>query len=94
MQLSKVIFWDINYEQIDWDISARFVIERVLVYGTLLDWKQIQEYYGMSRIRDEMLKSRNLDARALSFLSCIFKIPQSEFRCYMQIQSSQGHWSY
>lgn len=94
MKLSKTIFWDTDYDSIDWDKNARFVMERVMTYGTMADWRAIQGYYGMSKICEEMLESRNLDAKSLSFLSCIFQIPQEKFRCYKQIQSQQGHWNY
>lgn len=94
MNLSKVIFWDTDYGAIDWDNKARYVIERVLMYGTIADWRTIQQQYGMDRIRDEMLQSRDLDPKSLAFLSVIFNIPKDQFRCYTQIQSSPGHWIY
>jgi hypothetical protein len=94
MNLSQVIFWDTDYAKIDWDNKARYVIERVLMYGTVTDWRTIQQRYGMHRIREEMLQSRDLDPKSLSFLSAIFNIPREQFRCYTQIQSSPGHWIY
>lgn len=94
MNISKVIFWDTDYDKIDWELKARYVIERVLMFGTIEDWRAIQQRYGMDRIRDEMLQSRELDPKSLSFLSTIFNIPKDRFRCYTQIQSSQGHWTY
>jgi hypothetical protein len=94
MQLSRVIFWDTDYNSINWEKNARYVIERVLMYGTLNDWGQIKQKYGPDRILREMLQSNNLDAKAISFLSTIFNITQTKFRCYSIIQSTQGHWSY
>lgn len=94
MELSPVLFWDADIDRIDWELKARYVIERVIMYGTLSDWRSIQAFYGKDRIRDEMLQSHDLDAKSLSFLSCIFNISPSQFRCYTQIQSKQGHWSY
>ena len=94
MNLSRVIFWDTDYDKIDWDNKARYVIERVVTYGNMSDWEAIREKYGMSRIRDEMLESRDLDPKTLSFLSCIFDIPKEQFRCYTYIQSNPGHWVY
>lgn len=94
MNLSQVIFWDTDYAKINWDDKARYVIERVLMYGTVADWRAIQQRYGMDRIRDETLQSRDLDPKSLTFLSVIFNIPKDQFRCYTQIQSSPGHWIY
>jgi hypothetical protein len=94
MKLSKVIFWDTNYDRINWEEKARYVIARVLMYGTIEDWKAIKAYYGLERIKNEMLQERYLDKKALSFLSCIFDLPKEKFRCYTEKQSSQAHWNY
>jgi len=91
---SRVLFWETDYDKIDWANKARYVIERVVKFGTVEDWRFIQQYYGMERIRDEMLQSRDLDLKTLSFLSVVFNIPQTQFRCYTQIQSNPGHWVY
>ena len=94
MELSKAIFWDTAYDSIDWRKNARYVIARVIMFGTIEDWKMVQSYYGMDLIKEEMLQARDLDPKSLSFLSCIFKIPKKNFRCYTQIQSNPGHWVY
>lgn len=94
MNLSRVIFWDIDYAQIDFTKSKRFVISRVVQYGTAADWKKIKEYYGLEVIKNEMTKERNLDARSLSFLSCILELPKEKFRCYTDKQLLQEHFSY
>lgn len=94
MNLSRVLFWETNYDTIDWDNHARYVIERVLSFGNMSDWQAIRAYYGMDRIRDEMLQSRDLDRKTLNFLSFIFDIPKEKFRCYNTIQSNPGHWVY
>jgi hypothetical protein len=94
MNLSKVIFWDTQYDTIDWEHKARYVIERVVMYGTVEDWQSIKTFYGMNRIKDEMLQSRDLDAKTLSFLSCIFNIQKEKFRCYTEKQLQPQHWIY
>lgn len=94
MELSPVLFWDTDVRNLDYEKHARYIMEKVIMFGTLDDWKKINEYYGRERIRTEMLKSRVLDPKSLSFLSCIFDIPKQQFKCYTQIQSQSGHWSY
>ncbi len=92
MNLSRVIFWDTHYETINWLNKARFVIERVVMYGTVEDWHAIKDFYGINRIKEEMLQSRDLDAKSLSFLSCVLNIPKEQFRCYIEKQSQPQHW--
>ena len=36
----KRIFWDVNFEQIDYDTKANFVIERVFSRGDVEDIRQ------------------------------------------------------
>jgi hypothetical protein len=94
MELSRVLFWDTDYDKIDWDKKARYVIERVVTRGNWSDWRSVCAYYSLDRIRTEMLQSRDLDKKNLNFLSKLFEIPQEQFRCYMYHQSNPGHWDY
>jgi hypothetical protein len=94
MQLSSVIFWDTNSSMIDWDKRAQFVIQRVVMYGTVQDWEAIKKYYGLNKIRELMLRERELDPKALSFLSCIFGIPKEQFRCSKEKQLTPAHLNF
>ena len=94
MQLSRVIFWDVDYDKIDWDKKARFVIGRVVMYGTVEDWNAIKSYYGLDRIKEEMMQERYLDPKSLSFLSCLFDVPKEQFRCFTEMQSFPKQWNF
>lgn len=94
LTLSRVLFWETDYEKIDWDAKARYVIERVVMYGFLEDWRAIQKYYGMEKIKEVVLQARDFDPKTLSFLRVIFNIPKEKFRCYTTLQSNPGHWVY
>jgi len=94
MTLSKGIFWDAQYDTIDWDKHVRYIIGRVVTRGNWSDWLAIQEYYGLDRIKTEMLQERYLDKKALNFLSKLFNIPKAQFRCYILQQSNPGHWDF
>ena len=48
-QLPPILFWDIDPARLDYDAKARYVIGRVVMYGTLADWKATLEYYGPAR---------------------------------------------
>jgi hypothetical protein len=94
MNLSRVIFWDTDYDKIDWDNKARYVIQRVVTRGNWSDWTTILEYYGLERIKAEMLRERYLDKKTLNFLSKLFDIPKDQFRCYILQQSNPPHWDF
>ncbi len=92
--LSRVLFWETDYDKIDWDGKASYVIERVVMLGFVEDWRAIQQYYGMDKIREAVLVARDFDPKTLSFLSLIFDIPKEKFRCYTTLRSNPGHWVY
>lgn len=94
MQLSPVIFWDVDYKAIDFEKNAAFVIARVATLGRVSDWRAIQSYYGNERITAEVVQVRDLDAITLSFLSCVLDIPKEKFRCYTNQQSTPKHWNF
>jgi hypothetical protein len=92
--LPPILFWDIDPDKLDYDAKARYVIGRVVMYGSLADWKATLAYYGPERIRDEMLLERYLDKKTLNYLSFYFDVPKTEFRCYTLQQSTPKHWDY
>lgn len=94
LSLSKILFWDADPEAIDYERHARDVIARVVMRGNWSDWQAIKAYYGLDRIREEMLQVRHLDPKSLAFLSILFGIPKAQFRCYTYQQSNPGHWIY
>lgn len=92
--LSPIIFWDTDPSKIDWDKRLAFVIARAVMYGVLSDWKAVCTYYGLDRIREEMIEVRNLDPKSLHFLSLILNVPKEQFRCYTNQQFQTPHWNY
>ena len=65
-QLSAVLFWDLDREHLDAERYSAGLIQRVLEYGTLQDWRLTRDYYGMDRIVAECKRLRTLDPMALS----------------------------
>ena len=51
-QLSKSLFWDVDFNTIGWEKNAPYVVERILSRGMWEDFKTILEYYGKSRIKE------------------------------------------
>ncbi len=94
MQLNRSIFWDTNFDTIDWQKQRGDVIDRVLHYGDINDWREIQNFYGQAIIREEILNRRYLNKKVMSFCSAIFDIPLNQFRCYNTEPSIKQHWNY
>lgn len=45
--LNKRMFWDVDFEQIDFNNRHRFVIERVFERGDVEDIRELRRFYGM-----------------------------------------------
>ena len=93
-KLSRTLFWDVDYNTIDMDKNAPFIVERVLNRGTIEDFRAILKYYGKQGLKDIALHIRYLDKKALHFCSAFFNAPIETFRCYTQKQLNQTHWDY
>lgn len=91
---SSNLFWDTDEATIDTEKNVRFIVERVLSRGRLVDWFALVKLYGLERIKKESMKIRYLDQVTLNFCSTMFNVPKSKFRCYKQPQSIQQLWQY
>lgn len=91
-QFSPHLFWDVNRDLLNMDENAGQIIERVLGYGLLQDWKLIQHYYGLNRIGEVCKHLRNLDEVSMHFIARLTQTPYSEFQCYKNKQSTKSHW--
>ncbi len=94
LNLSKTLFWDTDINKLNYEKHARHIIERVLTHGMLKDWFEIKHYYGLERIKVEVLKIRYLDKVTLNFCSKYFKLPKKQFKCYNTEQSIRQLWNY
>jgi hypothetical protein len=90
---SQHLFWDMDLSDFDFEKHKAFFIQRVLEYGKMSDWKLIKTLYGMEEIKAASLNARSLDAVTLSFVSTIFNIDKTEFRCYKHRQLFPNLWN-
>lgn len=84
---SPNLFWDVSIASIDMLKHKRYIIQRVLEYGTLSDWKAIKAMYGVKTIAEEMKQVRSLDDKTLHFICTAANVKKEEFRCYTTKQS-------
>jgi hypothetical protein len=79
---SKHLFWDVDINTFDFELHKSHLTQKVLEYGMMKDWELLKKVYGLETIKEISLNLRSLDVVTLSFLSAIFNIDKSEFRCY------------
>ncbi len=93
-KLSPHLFWDVDIQSIDAEIHKTYIVGRVVMYGTIEDWKIIKEQIGLDEIGRVAVNIRDLDPKSCSFLSMVTNIPIEEFRCYTMKQSLPPHWNF
>ena len=81
-QLSPVLFWDMDKENLDTEQHSAGLIQRVLEHGTLQDWRLTRDYYGLDRIVADCKLLRTLDPMALSFICAMTNTNKEDYRCY------------
>jgi hypothetical protein len=79
---NKRIFWDVDFEKIDYDSKANFVIERVFERGDVDDIRNCRRYYGDEKVTEALLNAKFLPERTLYLASAVLDKPLEEFRCY------------
>jgi hypothetical protein len=77
------IFWDVDFEKIDYDDKANFVIERVFERGDVDDIRQCRRYYGDEKVSNALLGARFLPEHRMYLASVVIDRPLTEFRCYI-----------
>ena len=86
----KRIFWDVDFEKLDFDAKANFVIERVFERGDVEDIRQCRRYYGDDKVTEALLKAKFLPEHRTHLASAVINKPLNEFRCYLLRQSNPG----
>lgn len=92
--LNKRIFWDVNFELLDYNDKASFIIERVFNRGDVEDIKQCRRHYGNERIKEVLLNSKYISDHRIHLASAIINQPLSAFKCYTNKQLNQAHYPY
>ena len=92
--LSKHLFWDVNKSNLSLENNKKLVIQRVLDYGLINDWKIIYNYYGIEEIAKIAVAIKDLDKKSISFISVLSNTPIEEFLCYTTKQSIPKHWDF
>ncbi len=85
--LNKRIFWDVNFEGLNYNNKSSFIIERVFERGDVEDIRQARRYYGDEKVTQVLLQAKYLPERRLHLASAVIGKPIQDFRCYTLQQS-------
>ncbi|MBX2979584.1 MAG: hypothetical protein KF905_09840 [Flavobacteriales bacterium] len=80
------IFWDVDFDRLDHETDAAFIIERVFSWGDIPDVRQARRYYGDERVLAILLEAENLPFDSLHLISAIFQVPVGSLRSMAQYE--------
>ena len=91
---NKRIFWDVVFDNIDYDAKTNFVIERVFERGDVEDIRNCRRYYGDEKITTALLNAKFLPEMSMYLASAVINRPLKDFRCYALRQSNPTLFPY
>ena len=92
-QFTENLFWDTDVSKLDMNEYPAYVIQRVLEYGEMQDWRLINRYYGLPKIVEVCKGLRTLDPVCLSFICAISHTRKEDYRCSRIKQSNPTLWN-
>ena len=73
IKFRQSLFWDVDPKTIDPDKNARYVIERILDFGTDDEVRWLVRYYPRRQIKPIVKTSRALQQKSKSLWSLIYQ---------------------
>ena len=94
MNLPRKLFWDVNYDIIDWDGKYKWVIVRVFERGDVDDIRGARRYYGDKKVREALLNTKYLAKNRLWLAAAVVDEPIEKFKCYTLQQLNPALYPY
>lgn len=88
------IFWDVDFDKLDYDKRANFIIERVFERGDVEDIRQCRRYYGDNKVANALLNAKFLMESTIYLAAAVINKPVEDFRCYKLRQLNPGLYPY
>lgn len=91
---NKRIFWNVDFEKIEYDNKADFIIERGFERGDVDDIRQCRRYYGDEIVTKVLLNTWFLPEHRIHIASAVIDKPIEEFKCYTLKQLNPEFFPY
>lgn len=90
----KRIFWDVDFENLNYETKASFIIERVFDRGDVEDIRQCRRFYGDEKLKQVLTKAKWLSLHTIYLACALLENELTDYRCYITAQSDPNHFSY
>ena len=91
---NRRIFWDVNFDTLDYDKKAAFVIERVFERGDVPDIRACRRYYGDDKICAVLTNAKWLSLHTIYLACAVCGNELTDYKCYNTARSNPTHWIY
>ena len=92
--LSRTAFWDVDFAQLDFEADSLLVMSKVFNYGRWTDILEVFKYYGLERVKQEIVQAAYLKKTVLSFLCVILDLTENDFTAYQRRQERKPVWEH
>lgn len=92
--VSKTAFWDVDFDQIDFQEKDLYVMEKIANYGTWTDFINVVRFYGVDRFKQRIVYAAYLKKDVLNFICVVFDLHITDFKCYTRRQSPSQPWNF
>lgn len=92
--LDKRIFWDVEFEKLDYQKHERFIIERVFERGDVEDIRQTSRFYGDEKVKNILVNAKFLPLASMYLACALFENKIEDYRCYTEVQLKKQPFFY
>ncbi len=92
--ISRRIFWDVDYETLDFHKDRLYVIDKVMNFGIWEDFRVMMRHYGKRVVKKEIVRLPYLKKDVLNFACFFFNLTPEKFVCYTRRLSQEPHWAF
>jgi len=86
-------FWDLDYKKIDWQVSYRTVISRILERGGEAEWQELIRFYGKDKIIKALQEEITyLPDYTIGEVCGYFGLLKEDLLCHHRKRLRQGGW--
>jgi len=91
--LKDRLFWDWKVDEVDWQKSARSIIERVLSRGNNEEYDELVRFYGREKVVHVLTVERcNIPNISMDLVTGYFGLKKEELSCYRWRQEHGYNW--
>ncbi len=83
----RLLFWDLDTQQLDPRAYPQYVIERVLEFGDRDAVTWMKHLFSEEQVVHVLRNSRRLSRRSANYWSLVYGIPRLDIRVFVDAQS-------